>query len=107
MPNISQYNTYAQTALAAYATGLVPGSLNNVDRYRDADVDMTAAQAQAFDANWVVLQQSTPALNGFSAVLLQRKDEAGNASGAPMATSNSPTCGHPNSSRQDGQIIGV
>jgi hypothetical protein len=25
----------------------------------------------------------------------------------PMATSNSPTCGHPNSSRQDGQIIGV
>ena len=26
---------------------------------------------------------------------------------APMATSNSPTCGHPNSSRQDGQIIGV
>ena len=29
------------------------------------------------------------------------------AAAAPMATSNSPTCGHPNSSRQDGQIIGV
>ena len=26
---------------------------------------------------------------------------------SPMATSKSPTCGHPNSSRQDGQIIGV
>jgi hypothetical protein len=25
----------------------------------------------------------------------------------PMATSNSSTCGHPNSSRQDGQIIGA
>ena len=33
--------------------------------------------------------------------------EEGDVFSTPMATSNSPTCGHPNSSRQDGQIIGV
>lgn len=42
---------------------------------------MADAQAIAFDKDWAVLQQSAPNANGFSAVLLQRKDAAGNATG--------------------------
>ena len=81
MPTANQYSIYAQVALSAYAAGLVPGSPLNIDRYHDPDVDMATPQARFFDATWAVLQQSAPTINGFSAVLLQRKDEAGNAFG--------------------------
>ncbi len=81
MSNLGWYSFYAETALTAYAVNLVSGSFNNVDRYRDPDVGMTRTQAQTFDATWAVLQQSSPAINGFSAVLLQRKNEVGNAVG--------------------------
>lgn len=80
MPTTTQYSAYAQTALAAYATGLL-ASVNNSLRYQHPDVGMAAAQAQVFNDTWAVLQQSAPSANGFSAVLLQRKDASGNATG--------------------------
>lgn len=78
MPTIQQISAYSQTVLAAYANGLTSSS-NNVTRYTAPGIDMSGSQAQTFDNTWAVLQQSTPAANGFSAVLLQRKDSAGNA----------------------------
>ena len=44
---------------------------------------------------------------GDSRDYLRYTDDALELRKSPMATSNSPTCGHPNSSGQDGQIIGV
>lgn len=79
MPTITQHSTYAQAALASYAASLVAGA-NNTARYKDQAVGMTDTQATAFDRDWAVLQQYT-STNGFSAVLLQRKDDAGNATG--------------------------
>ena len=81
MTTSTQLSSYAQTAVAAYAVGLVPGG-NNSLHYRDQIVGMATAQAAAFDAAWVVLQQSpSDPVTGFSAVLLQRKDANGNATG--------------------------
>ena len=68
----TQYNSYAQAALAAYATGLIAG-VENAARYRDPDVGMAVNQAAAFNATWNVLQQSPLNGNGFSAVLLQNR----------------------------------
>ena len=57
------------------------------------------------------------ALNDFLRRYARKSHEAGGAktflaiddadNTTPMATSNSPTCGHPNSSRQNGPIIGI
>ncbi len=72
MTTVIQQSVYAQTASAAYATNLAPGtSQANVARYVDAS--MSTSQAQQFDATWNVLSQSTPSLTGFSAVLLQNR----------------------------------
>jgi pimeloyl-ACP methyl ester carboxylesterase len=80
MPNITQLNEYGQTALAAYAQNLVVGNVNNASKYKN--IGMADAQARGFDAAWVVLQQSpSDPVTGFSAVLLQRKDANGNATG--------------------------
>ncbi len=73
MPTITQFSDYAQTSLAAYATGLAQGLGNNADLYRQDLVGMSASQANAFDATWAVLQQSAPSTDGFSAVLLQNR----------------------------------
>jgi hypothetical protein len=64
-----QAATYAQIAQAAYATELVPNS-NNTALFRNG-AGMSQSQAELFDANWNVLSQSAPSLDGFSAVLLQ------------------------------------
>ena len=80
MPNITQLNEYGQTALAAYAQNLLVGNVNNASKYKN--IGMADAQARGFDAAWAVLQQSpSDPVTGFSAVLLQRKDANGNASG--------------------------
>ena len=80
MPNITQLNEYGQTALAAYAQNLVVGNVNNASKYKN--IGMADAQARGFDAAGVVLQQSpSDPVTGFSAVLLQRKDANGNATG--------------------------
>ncbi len=42
---------------------------------------MSFSQASAFDATWAVLEQSAPDPNGFSAVLFQRKNADGQATG--------------------------
>ncbi len=80
MPTLQQLSMYSQAALASYSKGLIPNA-DNVAAYTDDKVNMTASQASSFNINWAVLQQSDPNANGFSAVLLQRKDEAGNATG--------------------------
>ena len=79
MPTIQQLTDYSQTALGAYAVGLV-AEANNAGKYKNEKVGMADAQAIKFDNTWSVIQQSS-SLNGFSAVLLQRKDAAGNATG--------------------------
>ncbi len=93
MTTIKQLLNYSQTALAAYATGLEP-LLNNTQRYNAPGVGMATAQATQFDADWAVLQQSpSDPITGFSAVLLQRKDADGNATGEKVLTisgTNSP-----------------
>ena len=73
MSTFIQYNTYAQAALASYASALVAGDVNNTARYRQPEVGMAPAQATAFNATWNVLQQSPLNGNGFSAVLLQNR----------------------------------
>lgn len=80
MPTTTQYSVYAQAALASYANNLIAGATNNAAQYKEPDVGMSNIQANTFDKSWSVLQQST-STNGFSAVLLQHKDEAGNATG--------------------------
>jgi Ca2+-binding RTX toxin-like protein len=77
--SIEQLSIYSQTAAAAYASGLLPNS-NIVGQLMAADVGMSTSQATQFNSTWAVLQQST-SIVGFSAVLLQRKDTAGNATG--------------------------
>ncbi len=79
MPTIQQLSIYSLAALASYATGLAPNA-DNTAAYMDDKVNMSASQAANFEASWAVLQQFT-SINGFSAVLLQRKDSAGNATG--------------------------
>jgi hypothetical protein len=69
MITVKQMADYAQIAQAAYAKQLV-WNANNVERYK-IDAGMSASQAEQFDANWIVLEQSSPTLNGLSAVLLQ------------------------------------
>jgi pimeloyl-ACP methyl ester carboxylesterase len=71
MPTVQQLSRYSQTAQGAYAIGLLPGQDNTLAYRAASGSDMTAAQAGAFDATWSVLQQSTPTMNGLSAVLLQ------------------------------------
>lgn len=73
MSTFIQYNTYAQAALASYASALVAGDVNNTARYRQPEVGMAPAQATAFNATWNALQQSPLNGNGFSAVLLQNR----------------------------------
>lgn len=80
MPSASQLFDYSQAALASYAIGLQAG-LNNVAAYTTDKVNMSASQAARINATWVVLQQSAENANGFSAVLLQRRDAQGNATG--------------------------
>ena len=80
MLTIQQLSAYSQTVLASYASNLVPLQ-NNKEQFKDLNVGMVDAQAIAFDKDWAVIQQSTPNGDGFSAVLLQRKDAAGNATG--------------------------
>ena len=72
MPKIHQFAIYSETALAAYALGLLPGADNSA-AYTADKVKMTASQATEFNATYDVLQQSTPTINGFSAVLLQNR----------------------------------
>jgi Ca2+-binding RTX toxin-like protein len=81
MTSILQLSVYAQTALASYAIGLQVAQ-SNVVRFVDPEVGMAMPQAETFDSTWAVLQQfiSAPTI-GFSAVLLQRKDASGNATG--------------------------
>lgn len=47
MSNLARYNTYAQTALASYATALVGVDENNTGRYRDRPVEMYEVHAIA------------------------------------------------------------
>jgi pimeloyl-ACP methyl ester carboxylesterase len=69
MATEQQLSIYSQTAQAAYATNLLPNNDNTL-AYKNT-ANMSQSQAAQFDATWNVLQQSTPTLNGFSAVLLQ------------------------------------
>jgi hypothetical protein len=69
MPTAQQLSDYSQTAFAAYAANLVPNSANAL-AYKNS-AGMSQSQATQFDANWTVLSQSTPTINGFSAVLLR------------------------------------
>ena len=77
MATNQQLSEYSQTALAAYAVDLIAG-VSNTGLYKDPKVGMSTAQATAFDNTWSVIQQSAYNINGFSAVLLQRKDANGN-----------------------------
>ena len=72
MSSIQQLFTYSQASLASYAISLASGG-NNTAAYKADKVEMSDAQARAFDDTWTVLQQSAPNANGFSAVLLQQK----------------------------------
>ena len=72
MSTASLYSSYAQAALASYAEGLVPNE-NNAARYSFGVDLMSTSQAANFNATWNVIQQSSPTLNGFSAVLLQSR----------------------------------
>ena len=72
MPSIEILSTYAQTAIAAYAEGLRPGYVN-ADAFKSMRVGMSTVQADTFNTEWQVLQQSAPNADGFSAVLLQSK----------------------------------
>jgi hypothetical protein len=83
MPTIQQISIYAQTAVASYATNLIP-LINNTANFKATNTGMADAQAIAFDKDWAVLQQSEPNANGFSAVLLQRKDAIGNVTGGKV-----------------------
>ncbi len=82
MTTIAQVSSYAQTALASYATGLTAGAASNASQYTAQNVGMSTTQAETFDSTWAVLEQftSSPSI-GFSAALLQRKDAFGNATG--------------------------
>ena len=83
MYSMQDLSSYSQTAAASYATGLQPSSDNN-DAYKAPTVGMSDAQAQSFSATWAVIEQSDPDAMyamGFSAVLLQRNDASGNATG--------------------------
>ncbi|MBE7418532.1 MAG: hypothetical protein HS128_12445 [Ideonella sp.] len=78
MPTINDYLTYAETALASYAQGLVLGSGANSPRYQVSG--MAESQAARFDQQWSVLDQADIG-DGFSAVLFQRVDASGGATG--------------------------
>ena len=83
MNTIQSLSEWAQVSTAAYAAGLEP-SRENRDAYTAQTVGMSPTQANTFDAAWAVIEQSSPDVMygmGFSAVLLQRKDAAGNATG--------------------------
>jgi hypothetical protein len=68
MQPIHEYLRYAETALAAYALGLVAEDRN---KRRFKEKGMAEDQALKFDAKWKVLAQSPEQLNGYSALLLQ------------------------------------
>ena len=74
MPAIVDYSKYAQTAFAAYASGLALGRGGNSAAYKDAD--MSLLQAQRFDNTWEVLGQQDLG-DGFSAVLFQEVNDLG------------------------------
>ena len=80
MPSIQQLSSYAQTSFGAYAADLLAG-VDNAAGYADPAVGMSPAQTNAFDATWAVMEQSAPDENRFSAVLFQRKNSEGQATG--------------------------
>ncbi|MEO8676426.1 MAG: hypothetical protein ABI569_12660, partial [Casimicrobiaceae bacterium] len=69
---------YSEAAFAAYGANLALGSNVNYAAYLRAD--MAPSQAQHFDETWKVLGQQDLS-DGFSAVLFQPVDAAGNTSG--------------------------
>src|SRR5512147_656130 len=78
MPAINQYLTYAEIALASYGQNLMLGVGLNAQKY--VDVGMAPTQATQFDEQWSVLAQADIG-DGFSAVLFQRVDPSGAATG--------------------------
>ena len=67
-----EYSAYAETALAAYASGATTSNENERLGFYRAE-GMSVRQAQAFNETWTVLSQSPDTPDGFSATLFQHR----------------------------------